>query len=826
MKTSPQYHINNSGGVQSATNWLLREDSEVEDSRNARFNDEIGVILRRNGYSKRGDSVATNKRGLGLHLAKFSTGSKILAAVNDSGDTKTLIRHQDNGTGAWSNLTLPGDIAASTEINMADSLDETYIAGLTPAGDRIPIINVQKDLTTSILRNLLFAPKARFITEFGGSLYALNVDVDGVAYPNRAYRSSPALSTITYVRGNQEDVLPPATLVDNVPTMTGASTPFGTAAASTNFSGFDPWKAFDDTLTRANSWFTNTGNATGWIRYDFGSGNAKVITYYSMVACSTNPNFASGDTDIQRTPKTWTLEGSNDASSWTVLDTQTNAPIWSAGEKRTYSVANTTAYRYYRINVSANNGGTLVHITDIEFLTSGSTDKPLVLSVDSVRYIKPGMTLDIYEKSTENKRFTLQVATVDKQEDTFTFLPFSYNITSSEVNTSTEEITLPSTANFPTGQAIKFSSTATVPTGLVADTVYYAINISSTVIKVATTRDNALVGNAINLTGAGTGTIQVRVSYLVGDNDEIYLTGRYGELYYLWNTDYPSVDKADFLKIPAGAAENSAIIGYGKSNNRLFMFTDSSTHTWDKSQLKTLYDEIGCANHRTIQKIGDWQLWLDTEGRVNAHNDSTGQQEFISKAIQKKYLDKLTTSNFTDSAAGVINNQYKLHVGTVNDEILRLVYDFDSNTWAVDTHKRNLLQHIVARFTGKRKIYFLDHLGNLYVDDDGNLDDTDTIPFSVKFGRENAGTIDKKGYTAFMFIGRNMSGALVNIYSEGHGDPVPVGSLKDNYTELVVGRRNIAGRDINVEVSLNAQGDPVAIEGYIPFLNAEESRHG
>ncbi len=81
-------------------------------------------------------------------------------------------------------------------------------------------------------------------------------------------------------------------------------------------------------------------------------------------------------------------------------------------------------------------------------------------------------------------------------------------IATTDVNTTTEEITV--TVDIPTGARIRFKSTTAVPAGLVADTIYYAIRISATVIKVATTKALAHAGTAINLTDQGTGTHTVQ----------------------------------------------------------------------------------------------------------------------------------------------------------------------------------------------------------------------------------------------------------------------------------------------------------------------------
>ena len=72
------------------------------------------------------------------------------------------------------------------------------------------------------------------------------------------------------------------------------------------------------------------------------------------------------------------------------------------------------------------------------------------------------------------------------------------------VDIATEKITVAN--DVPTGTEIKFSSTGVVPAPLVTGTVYYAIRVDATHIKVAATPVTAAAGTAINLTDVGSGT--------------------------------------------------------------------------------------------------------------------------------------------------------------------------------------------------------------------------------------------------------------------------------------------------------------------------------
>lgn len=749
MKTVPEQHFDHSGGQQGATSWPLRAQNEVEEIINGRLDVEIGVITRRNGNAQEADTLQANKSGLGLHEAKFSTGTKMLAAINNSGDTKTVIKSLSGST--WTDLTLPGDLPVSTQVNFGESLDEVYAAGISAAGNRIAPINIKKDLTTSLTRNLIGAPDCRFITEYAGSLYAMNVKLNGTVYPDRAYKSSPAMSVITYVRGVQ--IVPSTNIM-----------PVDTVRYLKAGMAIDIYNHKTDTVRYSNVTISSVDKANDTITLPALSGALSftplgVTIASDLITISDTTNFPTG------TP--------------VVLNTTTTLPGGLS--------VNTT---YYVINIS------------------GTTLKLAATAADAAA----GTAIDL------------------------TSVGYSQTFATTAVNTTTEVITLAGNLQIVTGTPISFTSTTTVPGGLTAGTQYYAIKVTNSTFKVATSEANAIAGTAINLTSQGTGTHTINagnhtlyIPYTVDDNDEIYLTGRHGELCYLWNTDYPNADRADFLKIPSGAASNSAIVGYGKSTNRLFLFTSSSTHTWDQQQLLTKYDDIGCANHNTIRVVGDWLLWLDSEARVIAYNESTGQKEFISKAIKKKVLKYVTSSNLAEAAAGRADNIYKLHLGTVNGNITRVCYDFDQNNWVTEHHTRKMLQHVISNRNGTNKIYFLDNTGKLFQDDIGDLDDTVTIPLKVKYGRNNSGTIFQKSYTGFYIVGQNLSGLKCNVYLNGKPTPIslPVEILDNGfYAQITVGDKAVDARDINIELSHRAKGDPVAIEGYVPFMTAEERRFG
>lgn len=128
----------------------------------------------------------------------------------------------------------------------------------------------------------------------------------------------------------------------------------GTATADEEYDpnggGYEASQAFDDAYT-GNADYWQTIGATGfphWLKYDFGVGNSETVAQYRIVGF----DLATRIYDL----KNWTFEGSNNDIDWDVLDTQTNE-TFTQHNWNTYEIANVTAYRYYMLNISANQGG-------------------------------------------------------------------------------------------------------------------------------------------------------------------------------------------------------------------------------------------------------------------------------------------------------------------------------------------------------------------------------------------------------------------------------------------------------------------------------------
>ncbi|SEF95026.1 DNRLRE domain-containing protein [Paenibacillus sp. UNC499MF] len=96
-------------------------------------------------------------------------------------------------------------------------------------------------------------------------------------------------------------------------------------------------------VTARESWSVTSPDGLGWIQVFTGYQNRYVVNRYMITAGPKTINHYS--------PKSWTLQASNNGQDWVTLDTRTNETNWTyPSGKNEYLVNNMTAYEYYRFN--------------------------------------------------------------------------------------------------------------------------------------------------------------------------------------------------------------------------------------------------------------------------------------------------------------------------------------------------------------------------------------------------------------------------------------------------------------------------------------------
>ncbi|HEY8962582.1 MAG TPA: RICIN domain-containing protein, partial [Luteolibacter sp.] len=128
----------------------------------------------------------------------------------------------------------------------------------------------------------------------------------------------------------------------------------GTATDSAHITGQEGIYVFDG--NPGSKWFNNNVAPTGWIQYDFGANNAQTVKRYTVSSANDVP---------ARDPKDWTFLGSQDGATWTTLDSKSGQTFANRYQQNTYPIGNITAYRYYRLNITANSGDVGLQLSEL-----------------------------------------------------------------------------------------------------------------------------------------------------------------------------------------------------------------------------------------------------------------------------------------------------------------------------------------------------------------------------------------------------------------------------------------------------------------------------
>lgn len=151
-------------------------------------------------------------------------------------------------------------------------------------------------------------------------------------------------------------------------------------------------KAFDNDFT-GSKYLTN--NSTTWISYQFPGSATYIIQKYTIT---------SGNDVEQRDPVDWTFQGSNNGSDWDTLDTRTSEDFPNRLQKREFTFSNSTAYEYYKLDITANAGDGNTQIEEIEMMEDQSLDNNSLfvsgkLEVDGVTTFDGNIASDIIPDS-------------------------------------------------------------------------------------------------------------------------------------------------------------------------------------------------------------------------------------------------------------------------------------------------------------------------------------------------------------------------------------------------------------------------------------------
>ena len=117
----------------------------------------------------------------------------------------------------------------------------------------------------------------------------------------------------------------------------------GTATADS--AATSPGLAFDG--DSATAWQTAAGTTTGTLAYQFANDAAVIVTRYALTSAADTP---AAD------PRDWLFQGSYDGVNWVTLDSRNGQTFTARGQTLEFGFASNSAFRHYRLVVTANHG--------------------------------------------------------------------------------------------------------------------------------------------------------------------------------------------------------------------------------------------------------------------------------------------------------------------------------------------------------------------------------------------------------------------------------------------------------------------------------------
>ena len=136
-----------------------------------------------------------------------------------------------------------------------------------------------------------------------------------------------------------------------VPIMTSHTTPSGVVTQSIEDATYAGWRVFNG---ETSNYYWHAAAATAWVAYEFPQ--AELVNVYGIANYTTS-----------YIPKTWTFEGSNDGTSWDILDSRSDIVFDSVKEYKYFSTQVSAKYNHYRLNMTEQNTGTLYAVSGLSF---------------------------------------------------------------------------------------------------------------------------------------------------------------------------------------------------------------------------------------------------------------------------------------------------------------------------------------------------------------------------------------------------------------------------------------------------------------------------
>lgn len=428
----------------------------------------------------------------------------------------------------------------------------------------------------------------------------------------------------------------------------------------------------------------------------------------------------------------------------------------------------------------------------------------LQLTVDSVRYLKPGMRIDIYgENSNKKKADSITIISVDKANNIISFSATDLDLLDRDeiyLENRKDKSTILWNTDYPNTESADFIE---IPTGKNEDPNITGIYIYYNRLWVATnhslwkwdganlvcvTKDHGTTSNESmceiggNLvmfepTGYWAYTDQSRMPQLLsrGIQDLINSINPY------FYNKVKSIISGDEYRSYVGELMDAA----GRTTSTSTSSTSTSVTTYSTSSTSTSSTSTSSTS--------------TSETTVTTSTSSTSSS--TSSTSLSTSSTSLSTSSTSTSSTTVAS--------TAQSTIL--TYNFSMNAWNQDTINRQVNSFSILKMHGYEKVYFGDETGRVFRMDTGYTDDRKPIPFILETKRLNQDKPENiKTYRRAYVYTKN--GMMANFsYSVDGKEFRTVGRLSKSLSVIELGEAR--GNDIAFRISQNDSGEGVSLLG-------------
>lgn len=458
-------------------------------------------------------------------------------------------------------------------------------------------------------------------------------------------------------------------------------------------------------------------------------------------------------------------------------------------------------------------------ITFVQTAQSGLLNQ---LRVDTVKYLKAGMTVDIYSAGTEAKVVaSLNIVSVDKPNNRITFNPTQLAVKDNdEIWLSGTKGTLsrfwntdyktPETADWERVPPGKENSPAFTAHGknnnrlfLFTKDGFYKWD-GGQLITVSTTVGCVSHETVQNI---GSWTLWLHTSGVWGYNDNT------GQLKLLSRAIQPFIEAINQTNL----GKTSAVV-----SGRVYKLALS-----ELLPLEALTTSTSTSSTSTSSTSSSTSSTSTSSTSTSSTSTSTSSTTITTSTSSTSSSTSSTSTSVSSTSTSFSTSSTSTSTSTVATpkQVARMAYDFDLNSWWPEEHTREIRFQFMHTMNGYTKPYFTDDTGRLFRDETGNQDHLSSIPMVIDWGRSNLGVDQKKIFNSVLVDSEKADGASLQYSIDGgafHTLPQTIDKAVSLLRFPQTGQL-IEGRDIDYKLVHNEKGESPIINGLTTFFSASEA---